>query len=711
MYQVFCDNKLIIDSRIDELAVVNPIVDVGANIAGSFTFTFPSVHPFINEINRLTSVVRVERDDKIIFQGFCSGDSFDIFGSRKITCEGDLSYLNDSILRPARYQGETVLSLLTKYINQHNAQVEERKRFEIGTVTVTDPNDYIYCFTNMNSTMQEIKEDLIDDLGGFMRVRYDNGHRYIDYLASSLHDASQTIELGKNIVDYNSNINESDLATRVIPLGVQLENQVIEGLDTRLDIKSVNSGLDYLESQSAVNNFGIITKTIIFDDVTTPSILKTKGQQYLNSAQFEKVFISIKAVDLSLLSNHYNPFKLLDNVRIISDKHGLDSRFLLTSIKYNLNSPEKDVLTFGQSVVKSISAKTTQLSLDAYNLKESVNEAAWLTQAKKEATDLISGADGGYVVMNVDQNDIPYEILVMDAATKETAQKVWRWNQNGFGYSSTGYNGTYGTAITMNGQIVADYIKTGTLRSIQIDNGTNHQFVVDSQGNVTAKSMIVQGVGKFYINGYEASGDLPMFAINNTKRDGTTVDCYLDTIGLTLGKHAADGSVIGHPTSILAESGWLYVTDVWVYNNLGVMGTKSRIVKTDDYDTRLLYSYETPRPTFADEGHAILDEEGICYIYLDDVFIETVDLTHDYRVFLTKYGEGDIWVEEVTPYYITVKGTPELEFDWKIDCIQRNYNLVNMEKFEQDTYDILDVDYGGLADEYLKEFNFEEEAA
>lgn len=686
MYQVFCDNKLIIDSRIDELAVVNPIVDVGANIAGSFTFTFPSVHPFINEINRLTSVVRVERDDKIIFQGFCSGDSYDIFGNRKITCEGDLSYLNDSILRPARYQGETVLSLLTKYINQHNNQVEERKRFEIGNVTVTDPNDYIYCYTNMNSTMQEIKEDLIDDLGGFMRVRYENGHRYIDYLAVSTRNAQQPIELGKNIVDYTSNIDEGSIATRVIPLGAQLENQVIEGLDTRLDIKTVNSGLDYLESQSAINNFGIITKTIIFNDVTTPSILKTKGQQYLNSAQFENTVISIKAIDLGLLTNRYDKFELLDNVHIISEKHGMDRWFTLTSIKYNLNSPEKDVLSFGMAYAKSLSAKTTQISVKVNETAESINEASWLNKAKDEATALINGVDGGSVVMHTDNQGRPYEILVMDSYDESTATNIWRWNQNGFGHSGDGGQ-TYDTAILMNGTIMANFIKAGVLSGVEINNGSG-TFKVNSNGAVQATNINIGGSGTIVLE--QGNFQIPYISVE----DNLVYNAWCSMSTNTISAYdSRDGSYANMNVAGFTTSG-----------NLRCEGTKNRIVKTEHYGKVLMNAYETPHPTFSDEGHGVLDGDGVCYIFLDAKFLETIDRTHDYRVFLTKYGQGDVYVSEVTKDYVVIEGTPGLGFDWKIDCIQKDYNYANLEQYDpnDDMPVELDSEYEQSAAQYLK---------
>ena len=79
-----------------------------------------------------------------------------------------------------------------------------------------------------------------------------------------------------------------------------------------------------------------------------------------------------------------------------------------------------------------------------------------LDAAKANATSLINSGFGGHVRI------YPDRILMMDTKDEKTAKKVWQWNINGFGYSSTGVNGPYGIAITSDGRIVADFITAGT---------------------------------------------------------------------------------------------------------------------------------------------------------------------------------------------------------------------------------------------------------
>lgn len=356
MYRIYVDNELFSDSRIDDLMLINPVVTLEANNPGSFTFTIPAEHPKKDLIKRRKSIISVFRDVEStpVFQGFCGEETTDFNRQRKVKCEGELSYLNDSVQRQAKYQGVTVLELFTEYIKNHNSQVDDYKKFEIGEVTVTDHNDYIYCFTNMQSTMTEIKEDLVDDYGGFVRVRYDNGKKRIDYIKDSPRISPQTIELGKNLIDFTSNIDCSDIATVVIPLGTKLDTQEVEGLDARLTVKSVNDGKDYIENTIAVSNYGRIVKVVKWDDVTTPSELKTKCEKYIKDYQFDNVVVQAKAVDFGYFSNKIEKFQMLDSVRIVSEKHGMDRYFMLTKMKLNLNNPENDVFTFGKTIKVSL---------------------------------------------------------------------------------------------------------------------------------------------------------------------------------------------------------------------------------------------------------------------------------------------------------------------------------------------------------------------
>ena len=125
-----------------------------------------------------------------------------------------------------------------------------------------------------------------------------------------------------------------------------------------------------------------------------------------------------------------------------------------------------------------LSTETPKIQSQVISLIDAVNSPTSAFQqimqsAIINSTDLITGNNGGYVALHDTNGDtIPDEILIMDTPDIATAQKVWRWNKSGLGYSSTGYNGQYGLAMTIDGSIVADYITTGVLNGNLIRAGS-----------------------------------------------------------------------------------------------------------------------------------------------------------------------------------------------------------------------------------------------
>lgn len=517
MYKIYVDGSLFCSSEIEDLAIINPEIDQEINKAGTFTFTLPPTHPNYDMIQKRTSLIDVYRDDESepLFEGVCIESAVDFYKQKKLVCEGELTFLNDSKLRPQKYQDKTVRQLLESYISQHNSLVEAKKHFTVGQVTVSDSNNSIYCFTNYNSTMQEIKEDLVDDYGGFLRCRHVSGVRYLDYLASSPRTSNQVIRLGENLLDLSQNIDTEDIATVIIPLGQTLDTSSIEGLEERLTIKTAAAdsehpaGADYVYSSTAVSNFGWIEKVVTWDDVTTVAALLAKGKAYLSDIQFENLVITAKAIDLGLTSAEFNKFKLLDSIRVVSAPHGLDRYFLLSKLQIHLNNPENDTITLGISESNSLTAKSQSANTEILERIEELPTSNMMQSAIDNATALITGAEGGYVVIERDAQGRPTEIKIQDALNNPT--KIWRWNQNGFGYSSDGGE-HYGTAITMDGSIVASFITSGVMTAERIRGGSlvvgGSALAADGSIEVKdANNVTMISITKYGMTAYDANGN------------------------------------------------------------------------------------------------------------------------------------------------------------------------------------------------------------
>ena len=137
--------------------------------------------------------------------------------------------------------------------------------------------------------------------------------------------------------------------------------------------------------------------------------------------------------------------------------------------------------------------------------------------------------------------------------------------------------------------------------------------------------------------------------------------------------------------------------------NLNVFGTKSRVVKTEEFYERLLFCYETPSPMFGDVGEGVIDESGYCYVFLDSVFAETIS-TNQYQVFLQRYGQGDCFVLERKSSYFVVQGEPGLAFGWELKAKQKDFDQMRLEKPQEELEK--GIDYGEQGSGYF--INLEE---
>lgn len=466
-YKIDVDGKALY-RNVDELNLLNPQLNLEDNNSGSLTFKMPSNHPRYDDIKLMKSEVIVYRDDKEIWRGRPILVTEDFYKNKSVECEGELAYLNDVIQPQKEYKNYTPDGFLRVLITEYNKRCDKDRRFHVGEVTVIDKNDSILRYTNWDNTLECINDKLIKQFGGHLRIRHVGNIRYLDYLQGWTGINSQTIRFGVNIVDFSTNYDVTDIATAIIPLGARQEKKTIEALEEYLTIKSVNSGSVYLSNTNAVKEFGWIEKVIKWDDVTLPSNLKAKGEKYLTDYQFDTMQLELTAVDLANMDVNYEGIELLQEVQVKSTPHGLDKLFPVTKMQLSLDNPANDKLTLGVEQSKSLTAKNSEATSE---INKRLDETATISSVKKEAvavaTDLIkNGVEGGYVLTTEN------EILVMNNKDKDKASKVWRFNQNGIGYSKTGYNGTYGTAITMNGQIVADYVTTGTMSADRIKGGT-----------------------------------------------------------------------------------------------------------------------------------------------------------------------------------------------------------------------------------------------
>ena len=190
--------------------------------------------------------------------------------------------------------------------------------------------------------------------------------------------------------------------------------------------------------------------------------------------------------------------------------------------------------------------------------------------------------------------------------------------------------------------------------------------------------------------------------------DGT-VNVKRSTGGYSFQVDSSSSSQIGF-FNPFGDGGSSSPTDrIKVNGNFSATGTKNREVKTQDYDNRLQYCYEMASPIFGDIGEAVTDESGKCYIYLDDIFLETVNTDIEYQVFLQKEAAGDLWVDQKFREYFVVNGTPKLKFAWEIKVKQKDFEYERLNESVELDDEIERIPYLMQGQTLFEEYSQEQE--
>lgn len=466
------------DARVKALTVGgNPYFETGDNINGSASFSVYPTHPYYGKVKKLTTDIIIYRDDEPEFYGRVLYDDEDFSGTKKVFIEGELAFLCDSIQRPKVYHNISVKAYVQDLIDIHNSQVEERKQFVVGRVTVTDSNDSLYRYSNYEDTRTSFKEKLTSRLGGHLVIRHEDGLRILDYLSDEDYYSKNTqgIRFGKNLLDFSRNMDASDLVTCVIPLGAKLDEEdqdpELEAIsDQRLTIESVNGGVDYVTDDSAVKEYGKIYKTVTWDDVTLPENLKKKGEEYLKSAQFEKMVLELKAIDLNLTDESFQRFEVGDKIQCVSTPNGLNKEFPLTKKKTYITSFKDNTVTLGDET--SVASYTSSNRQSTAQIEETIktlpSKSEILQEALRSAQDLINKqVASGYAIHT------PNEFVVADDKDyKNNADNLWRWGLGGLAHYSQGYDGPIdGVALTMDGKINGEMLLVNSVKTESLDAG------------------------------------------------------------------------------------------------------------------------------------------------------------------------------------------------------------------------------------------------
>ena len=345
MIQLFADGALVYDSRLDDLPLLTLTATTGLNKGGTLEFTMPPGHPRYGALTAYKTIVELYRDGVQEFRGRVLYTTDDFENRRKVTCEGELCFFLDAVSRPYLYQ-TTPADIFADIVATYNDQVETAKQFRVGTVTVTDANDYVRLESeNAESCMDTIKK-LLDRCGGYIVfTTAADGARAVNWYADLGYRSAQTITFGENLLSFSRSGANTNLATVILPYGAKEQET---GL--RVGIESVNGGLDYIQDDAAVALRGRITQAVTWDDVTEPANLLRKAQEYLAGSRYVVNSLELSAVDLHYLDKTIDAFQVGDLIRVISRPHAVDDDFLLTERTEDFLNPAAGKIVLGKDV-------------------------------------------------------------------------------------------------------------------------------------------------------------------------------------------------------------------------------------------------------------------------------------------------------------------------------------------------------------------------
>lgn len=342
MFKIYADGQLLYEpDQKSDMLVVGPTCDAEAGLSGQLSFTMLPGHYLYDTIKKLKTEIVATLDDEEIFRGRILNWDIDFYKNKKVHCEGDISYLLDS-MQPPHDLRLTPTAYLTWMISEHNIQVDAPKRFTIGQITIdaaTTEHDFIDA--SFRDTRESIDSDLINVFGGFLRTRRVGAVTYLDYLKEYTETGTQALEFGSNLIDLTQSLSSDEIFTILLPTGEPVP-PVMEGAPSwPLTIESVNNGSKLLENVDAVAQFGRIVKNQFFEKITDPAALKAAGEDFLAKA-YKAPFNSytIQGLDLHLLDKTIQQFKVGLLCRIRSAPHGIDLTLPIVRIAWDFDNPD-----------------------------------------------------------------------------------------------------------------------------------------------------------------------------------------------------------------------------------------------------------------------------------------------------------------------------------------------------------------------------------
>lgn len=349
---------------------------------------------------------------------------------------------------------------------------------DITTVNGTSIADVV----SVRKALGGVEGSILDTWGG----EYHFNNYRIELLKARGADNGVTIEYGKNLTDAKQERNIANIVTAIFPYAKYTpegeESEVYVSLKEKTLVHA--GAADYAYKRCEIVDFSSEWES---GTIITEDMLRAKAETYLEKISTEPdINITLSYAQLKKTKDYKNiqvmeSVALCDTVTVRIDKLQIEATAKIVKAKYDSLKERYDTMEIG-GVRTNL---TKQLTATQQEVTESIKKnQTRAEQIKKQieqtivdVTAAITGNSGGYVVLYPEKN--PQEIYILDQPELSKAKNVWRWNLAGLGHSSTGVNGKFTTAITADGQIVANFITAGELTGAILKAGTVYAEALD----------------------------------------------------------------------------------------------------------------------------------------------------------------------------------------------------------------------------------------
>lgn len=473
-----------------------------------------------------------------------------------------------------------------------------------GTSDITEQGTAYYQMMNPVKAILGADNAFINVWGG--ELERDNFNvRIKNHLGT---DRGVSIRYRKNLTGLRLQTDLSGVYTKIMPTGLQENGQTL----LKLPEKYVDSSLinNYINEKTTRIHYSDIA---ISEDVSEAEALEqlrnAAAQEFENGLDKPQITATVEFIPLQD-TEEYKNFAVLesvylgDTVKIFHEDLNIELEAQVIEYEFDALSKRYNKVILGNANPKY---GDTQKK---YVEKQKEETTTALEQAIINATQLITGNQGGYILMSPAEK--PQEIFIMDTPDMTTAMKVWRWNLSGLGYSSTGINGPFALAMTMDGAIVADFITTGVINGALIKAGSVQAGSLSQEYKKSVTDAINSSANEV-TQAFQAADGQVLSTVNNTLSNYSTTTQINSAITQSANKISSDVSATYLSKTSASNT---YATKTSLTQTASEINTEvAKKVNNSDFATKITQNAYSVRVAWNNNSNYIQLEAGQLAIY------------------------------------------------------------------------------------------------